>query len=46
WMPLTEEPTEYSCPVFGHNCPGGTEKISKCGKTIEDIPSERFIKKS
>lgn len=45
WMPLTE-PTEYSCPVFGHNCPGGVEKIAKCGKTIEDIPSNRFIKKT
>lgn len=45
WMPLTEEPTEYSCPIFGHNCPGGVEKVSKCGKTIEDIPINRFIKK-
>jgi len=45
WMPLTEERTEYSCPVFGHNCPGGVEKVSKCGKTIKDIPSDRFIKK-
>lgn len=45
WMPLTEKPTKYSCPVFGHNCPGGTEKISKCGKTIGDIPSKRFIKR-
>jgi len=45
WMPLTEERTECSCPVFGHNCPGGVEKVSKCGKTLEDIPSSRFIKK-
>jgi hypothetical protein len=45
WMPLTEEPTEYSCPVFGHNCPGGVERISKCSKTIEDIPIDRFMKK-
>lgn len=45
WMPLTEESTKYSCPVFGHNCPGGVEKVSKCGKTIGDIPSDRFIKK-
>lgn len=43
-MPLTEERTEQSCPVFGHNCPGGVEKISKCGKTIDDIPSSRFVK--
>lgn len=45
WMPLTAEPTELSCPVFRHNCPGGVEKISICGKTIKDIPSNRFIKK-
>jgi len=45
WMPITEEPTEYSCPVFGHNCPGGVEKVSKCAKTIKDIPNNRFIKK-
>ena len=45
WMPLTEERTEYSCPVFGHNCPGGIDKLSKCSKTIEDIPKNRFIKK-
>lgn len=45
WMPLTEERTGFSCPVFGHNCPGGVEKISECGKTITDIPSNRFIKK-
>jgi len=45
WMPLAAEPTELSCPVFGHNCPGGVEKISICGKTIEDIPSNGFINK-
>lgn len=45
WMPLTEEPTEISCPVFGHNCPGGVEKVSECGKATEDIPSNRFMKK-
>lgn len=45
WMPLAAERTELSCPVWGHNCPGGVEKVSKCGKTIKDIPSNRFIKK-
>ncbi|MFC1947443.1 hypothetical protein ACFLXY_05945 [Chloroflexota bacterium] len=44
WMPLTEEPTEYSCPVFGHNCPGGTQIVSNCNKAIDDIPRERFSK--
>jgi hypothetical protein len=45
WMPLTAKRTKLSCPVFGHNCPGGVEKLSKCGKAIKDIPSNRFIKK-
>ena len=45
WMPLTRKTTEYSCPVFGHNCPGGVEKIRTCGKTIEDIPTRRFVRK-
>jgi hypothetical protein len=45
WMPLTEEPTGLSCPVFEHNCPGGVERVSTCGKTIGDIPSNRFIKR-
>lgn len=42
WMPLTEEITRSSCPVFGHNCPGGVDKVHECGKTIEDIPRGRF----
>ena len=45
WMPLSKKDTELSCPVWGHNCPGGIEKISKCGKTTEDFPRERFITK-
>ena len=28
WMPLREEVTAPSCPVFGHNCPGGNLRIS------------------
>jgi len=44
-MPLSKKDTEFSCPVWGHNCPGGIEKISKCGKTMEDFPRERFINK-
>jgi len=46
WMPLTEKSTKKSCLVFGHNCPGGTERVLSCGKTIEDFPQERFIKES
>lgn len=36
WMPLSEKRTERSCSIFGHNCPGGAEKVSKCDKTISD----------
>lgn len=43
-MPLTEEKTRNSCLLWGHNCPGGIEKISECDKTIDDIPHTRFIK--
>ncbi len=44
WLPLTEEDTELSCPVFGHNCPGGKSKVTKCRKAIDDIPESRFVK--
>ncbi len=44
WMPLREERTEHSCPVLGHNCPGGIDKISKCDKTAKSIPRNRFLK--
>jgi hypothetical protein len=43
-MPLTEKHTEKSCLLFGHNCPGGIQKIKKCGKTIKDFPKKRFVK--
>lgn len=43
-MPLTEDRTPNSCPLWGHNCPGGIDKISKCNKTIKDIPGSRFVK--
>ena len=33
-----------SCPIFGHNCPGGIEKVKTCGKSIYDIPEERMYK--
>lgn len=44
WLPLTEKDTELSCPVFGHNCPGGETKVTECERTIDDIPKSRFIK--
>jgi hypothetical protein len=43
-MPLAEVPSDVSCPVFGHDCPGGLEKASNCDKTLEDLPANRFIK--
>jgi hypothetical protein len=42
-MPLEEEPTELSCKVFGHNCPGGLNKTAVCKKEISDIPRKRFV---
>lgn len=33
--PIGEEETEVSCPVFGHDCPGGKELVNSCSKTIE-----------
>ena len=41
-MPLEREQTKYSCPVFGHNCPGSEEKVSICNKNINDIPQNRL----
>ncbi len=43
-MPLMEERGGLSCPVWGHNCPGGKERVKTCGKTIDDIQEERFAK--
>lgn len=37
-----EEETELSCPVFGHDCPGGVEVRGSCDKEINDIPKKRF----
>lgn len=45
WMPLTDKRTECSCPVFGHNCPGGIEIVSKCGKTVKELLKDKTIRK-
>jgi len=29
-FPITEERTNLSCPVFGHNCPGGIDAVKNC----------------
>ena len=41
-MPLKNPRNKKSCPVFGHNCPGGKEMVSKCQMTINDIGKERM----
>lgn len=43
-FPLEEKETELSCPVFGHDCPGGIEARKACDRNINDIPEKRFIK--
>ncbi len=43
WMPLTEETTELSCPVWGHNCPGGIKLISSCENKNKEISSDRVL---
>ena len=30
FMPLESVTTEKSCPIFGHNCPEGSHKVSEC----------------
>jgi hypothetical protein len=44
WMPLSAEPTKVSCPVFGHDCPGGEKAVSLCDKRMDDLPTSRFAK--
>jgi len=43
-FPVEEKTTELSCPVFGHDCPGGIEIRKICDKKIDDIPKKRFVK--
>jgi len=40
--PAHEEFNENTCKVFGHECPGGVERVKKCGKTFEDFPISRL----
>lgn len=44
-FPVREERDDISCPVFGHDCPGGIGTRTKCQKSIDDIPSTRFNRK-
>lgn len=43
-FPLKEEANDLSCPVFGHDCPGGRVTRNSCNRTVEDFPKKRFIK--
>lgn len=43
-LPLKKEEIELSCPVFGHDCPGGIETRKSCNRNINDIPKKRFIR--
>ena len=35
-MPL-EETTEKSCPIWGHDCPGGKGQIDACGPDVQTM---------
>ena len=35
FMPLTSKRTIASCPIFGHNCPEGSNHSTECRKAIE-----------
>lgn len=38
FMPLTSNRTKKSCPIFGHNCPEGSDKVSECEpRALESI---------
>ena len=43
YFPLEEERTALSCPIFGHDCPGGTEAREFCDRSIADISPKRFV---
>ncbi len=37
YMPLGKRQTAKSCPVFGHDCPEGSEKTVKCKPNLKPI---------
>ena len=47
-MPLGE-PSDDSCPLFGHDCPGGRRRIATCPPAqamlagYMPVPPERFV---
>ena len=42
-FPLEKEAAALSCPVFGHDCPGGMNVRAICERSIDEIPKKRFI---
>ncbi len=41
-FPVREDPDDRTCPIWGHDCPGGIGTRMECQKSIDDIPDERF----
>jgi len=39
-MPLAHPSTDLSCPVFGHDCPGGKSLSLRCGSAMEESDSK------
>ncbi len=37
-FPIHKEETILSCPIFGHDCPGGKKAKENCGISKEDLP--------
>ncbi len=48
-MPLQSKPGDDSCPVFGHDCPGGRLRVATCPAAQARLagympaPPERFV---
>jgi len=40
-MPLRSEGGERSCPVFGHDCPGGTRQVKACKSEARSAGASR-----
>lgn len=46
YLPLQRHRNELSCPVWGHDCPGGIEVAKACDIGPDDIPSYRYTSSS
>ena len=36
-FPLEEKRSKKSCPLFGHNCPGGVKQVKECKKQADEM---------